>query len=355
MISFCIIVKNEEKYLERCLDSIKTLSDDIIIVDTGSTDNTKQIAAKYTDNIYDFVWTNNFADARNYSISKATGDWIMWLDADNYFDPEQAEKLKRIMKNPHVIRNDVINVAIRDLNSKIVWSVPKIFRNNVGIRFKNPIHETLDYKGKNIVAVDVYLNHDRPGAVDREERYFKMLQEQYAVDKDDVSTNFYLASYNLRRKNHDTAAMHYQNMLKSAEMQKEAFTGLSRISYYKKNYTDALEYAYKSLMLDNSYPDIYVLIANIYDELGQKLNAITANKIALRLDKNFSTNTITNEEAYNYVPWVNLAKLYVDIMAIDRAIESYNEALKYADTQEKKNIVLKNLELIKTNFKKLEV
>ena len=71
-ISLCMIVKNEEKVLARCLDSIADLMDEIIIVDTGSSDNTKEIAKKYTDKIYDFAWIDDFSAARNYSFSKAT-------------------------------------------------------------------------------------------------------------------------------------------------------------------------------------------------------------------------------------------------------------------------------------------
>ena len=81
-ISLCMIVKNEEKVLARCLDSIYDLMDEIIIVDTGSTDQTREIAKKYTDKIYDFTWTGSFADARNFSFSKAECEYIYTADAD---------------------------------------------------------------------------------------------------------------------------------------------------------------------------------------------------------------------------------------------------------------------------------
>ena len=75
-ISVCMIVKNEEKVLARCLDSLAGLWEELIIVDTGSTDKTKEIAAKYTDKIYDFTWTGNFSDARNFSFSIRTSSQI---------------------------------------------------------------------------------------------------------------------------------------------------------------------------------------------------------------------------------------------------------------------------------------
>ena len=78
-----MIVKNEEKVLARCLESVKDIVDEIIIVDTGSNDKTKEIAYRYTQNVYDFEWAQDFSAARNYSFSKATKDYQMWLDADD--------------------------------------------------------------------------------------------------------------------------------------------------------------------------------------------------------------------------------------------------------------------------------
>ena len=87
-ISLCIIVKNEENTIARCLESVKGLCDEIIIVDTGSTDLTKQIVEKYTDRIVDFTWIDDFAAARNFAFSQATMDYILWLDADDILETQ---------------------------------------------------------------------------------------------------------------------------------------------------------------------------------------------------------------------------------------------------------------------------
>ena len=94
-ISLCMIVKDEEDVIARCLDSVKDLVDEIIIVDTGSTDRTKEIVSKYTDKIYDFEWVNDFSKARNFSFSKATKDYILWLDADDIILETELKKLKQ--------------------------------------------------------------------------------------------------------------------------------------------------------------------------------------------------------------------------------------------------------------------
>lgn len=91
-ISLCIIVKNEEIHIARCLNSVAELVDEIIIVDTGSTDRTIEIVSNYTRKVYSYPWKDDFADARNYSFSHASMDYCMWMDADDIL--EEAEKDK---------------------------------------------------------------------------------------------------------------------------------------------------------------------------------------------------------------------------------------------------------------------
>ena len=82
-ISLCMIVKNEEAVLDRCLSSVSDLVDEIIVVDTGSTDSSREIAARFTEKVFDFPWRDDFAAARNESFSHASMDYCMWLDADD--------------------------------------------------------------------------------------------------------------------------------------------------------------------------------------------------------------------------------------------------------------------------------
>jgi len=99
-ISLCMIVKNEEDALSRCLNSVQGIADEIIIVDTGSTDGTKEIASTFSDKLYDFTWINDFAAARNYAFSFANMEYILWLDADDVIleqDREQFLALKRTL------------------------------------------------------------------------------------------------------------------------------------------------------------------------------------------------------------------------------------------------------------------
>src|SRR3989344_3396846 len=98
-ISLCMITKNEERYLEQCLNSVKDIIDEIIIVDTGSTDKTKEIAKKFNAKIIDFKWIDDFSAARNESLKHATKDWILVLDADENIGKESVAAVKKLVEN----------------------------------------------------------------------------------------------------------------------------------------------------------------------------------------------------------------------------------------------------------------
>lgn len=103
-ISLCMIVRDEAAVLERCLESIAECVEEIILVDTGSVDETKKIAERFTENIYDLPWTDDFAAARNFAFSKGTGEYLMWMDADDIFPETEKRKLfdlkERLEKEP---------------------------------------------------------------------------------------------------------------------------------------------------------------------------------------------------------------------------------------------------------------
>lgn len=147
-ISLCMIVKNEERVLGRCLDSICDLMDEIIIVDTGSEDRTKEIGAEYTDRIYDFSWTGDFSDARNFSFSKARCDYIYTADADEVLDEENREKF-RMLKESLLPEVEIVQMYYgNQLSMGSVYNFdqelrPKLFKRLRAFNWIDPVHETV--------------------------------------------------------------------------------------------------------------------------------------------------------------------------------------------------------------------
>jgi glycosyltransferase involved in cell wall biosynthesis len=95
-VSLTMIVKNEQENISACLESVRDLFDEIVVVDTGSTDRTKEIAREFGAKVFDFEWVDDFAAARNEALARATGDYAFWLDADDVVDPDQREKLQAL-------------------------------------------------------------------------------------------------------------------------------------------------------------------------------------------------------------------------------------------------------------------
>jgi len=147
-ISVCMIVKNEEENLPRCLDSLRGLWDELIIVDTGSADKTKEIAASYGAKLYDFPWINDFSAARNFAFSKASCDYIYSADADEALDEDNRNKffaLKRSMDDGV----DIVQMYYKgQLRQSTVYNFdrelrPKLFKRQRTFTWIDPIHETI--------------------------------------------------------------------------------------------------------------------------------------------------------------------------------------------------------------------
>lgn len=140
MISICMIVKNSEAQLASCLEALVPLGYEIIVVDTGSTDNTRQIAEKYTDKVYDYIWQQDFSAARNFSLSKASNDYVLVIDSDEVVDYFNKNELERLIKeNP-----DGVGRLVQK-NSFIRKGETYCINNRVGRLFSRRIYK---YKGK---------------------------------------------------------------------------------------------------------------------------------------------------------------------------------------------------------------
>ena len=185
-VSVCMIVKNEEDKLTICLDSLKNIADEIIIVDTGSTDSTKSIAAKYTDKIYDFAWTGNFSDARNYAFSLATCDYIYSADADEELDSDNQAKFIAL-KGVCDTDIDIVQMYYcNQLENNTIYSFdrelrPKLYKRLRTFTWEESIHEAVRL-GPVIYDSDIDIIHrPGPGHAARDLRAFERQIESGAV------------------------------------------------------------------------------------------------------------------------------------------------------------------------------
>lgn len=149
-ISLCMIVKDEEEMIAACLQSVSSIVDDIVIVDTGSTDGTISIAQQFTDRIYHFRWRDHFAEARNYALDQVQGDWVLWLDADEVVDMED-EELWRQSFLTKAKTFDALLLSLRNYYGPYanemevyLYSSFRLLRVAAGLRYKQAIHEHLD-------------------------------------------------------------------------------------------------------------------------------------------------------------------------------------------------------------------
>ena len=297
-----MIVKNEEKVIGRCLDSICDIVDEIIVVDTGSTDNTKNIVNQYTDKIYDFKWVNDFAKARNYSFSKATKDYILWMDADDVIlqeDKKKLKKLKESMDGTVDVYTMVYNYS-QDENGTpiIVQRRERIVKRENNYQWISPIHEVIVPTG-NIVDTDIVVTHKKHGIkdVNRNLRIFEQMikdhvefddRQEYCYAKElyflqkipeaikqyNQFINKYIKEYDKRKdllysalielsdcyKRTDNEEKEWETLLLILQNQipgKECLNKIADIFFRKEKYEEAIFWFKNSLQLGDTVEDLY--------------------------------------------------------------------------------------------------
>ncbi|HVN48237.1 MAG TPA: glycosyltransferase [Bacteroidota bacterium] len=165
-LTLSMIVKNEEKFLRGCLESVRDVVDEIVVVDTGSTDKTMDIAKEFDAKVFLFDWINDFSAARNESLLHATGDWILYLDADERLRSGQKKKLRQLLSQNNVHAFDVWIEGGADLKDGCVAqrnAYPRLFRSHPSVRFEGRVHEqitpSLERIGWSIHPSDLVIDH----------------------------------------------------------------------------------------------------------------------------------------------------------------------------------------------------
>jgi glycosyltransferase involved in cell wall biosynthesis len=220
-LSLCMIVKDEERFLERCLSSVKDFVDEIIIVDTGSKDNTIPIAKRYASSIYHFEWVDDFSAARNFSISKATKDWILVLDADEIISETDMQKLKELIQNKDISAYQLIQRNYSDSAKGIHFSgdyapasgyksyfpslLIRLFRNK-GYKFSNRVHELIEDSIKgSIINSGIVIHHMKDDSKERDMFYIMLGKKQIQDNPSSPKPYYELAEIYSSRKEYTKA------------------------------------------------------------------------------------------------------------------------------------------------------
>jgi glycosyltransferase involved in cell wall biosynthesis len=218
-ISLCMIVKNEEDVLERCLASIQKIVDEIIIVDTGSTDRTKEIAEKFSAKIFDFEWIDDFSAARNYAFNQATMEYILWLDADDFLqDPDQAAllALKKTL-DPEVDSVSMHYNLAFDTNGKVTNSLRRnrLVRRACGFRWIGFVHEYLEVSG-HIMHSEIAITHKKNKAyTDRNLQIYR--QHQNRGEEFSVRDLYYFANELRDNALYEESKLYYEKFLSTRQ------------------------------------------------------------------------------------------------------------------------------------------
>ena len=248
-ISVCIIGKNEEKNIERCLSPLRELNFEIVYVDTGSTDRTKELAAEYTDNIYDFEWIGDFSAARNYAVKKASHNYVLLIDCDEFLTDIDREALEQaISDHPKGVGQILLNNRCESGGAQVTIPnrLERLFHRQ-HYRYENAIHEQIcDVR----TGSTYYTRYEAPITVDhigyagtaeerrkKTERNNELLFREIAKNPDDPYNYFQAAqSFNLIED--------YENAY----------------AYYKQAF---------SLGLDTENPWVYVMASNFINACVQ--------------------------------------------------------------------------------------
>lgn len=216
-----MIVKNEEDFIEQCLQSVQKLVNEIIIVDTGSSDQTINICKNYNASIFSYEWNDHFAEARNYGLSKASGNWILWLDADEKLEVQKSKLIQDAIQqtNALMIYMPIVNYYGQSLpiqeEDAFIYYQPRLFRNHVGIRFTNRIHETLQLpqsleSSHDIVSIDTEIYHygyfkKITDQRNKSRRNLQVLFKEFQDSSHSPWIEYHLASEFYRLKEYQTA------------------------------------------------------------------------------------------------------------------------------------------------------
>ncbi|MBD3918171.1 glycosyltransferase family 2 protein [Paenibacillus sp. PR3] len=336
-ISLCMIVKNEEGVLARCLDSVADLVDEINIIDTGSTDATKAIAARYTDRIFDFEWIDDFAAARNFAFEQATCSHMMWLDADDIMLEKDREAFKKLVaKMPDDIDSIIMEYHLafdKAGNPAAGARRNRIVRREKGYRWYNPIHEYLDVTEGKVYVSEVAISHERMG--DHSARNMEIFKKKLLQGgaKLESRNQLYYANELVDQQMYTEAAEQYEQFVRNenetAEDRMFAYSKLAECYHHLNQKQKKMQSLLLALQFAVPRADHCCSIGYSFEERGQYDAAVHWYELALTLPKPQYHMGLLNLVCWTWMPHVQLCICYAKLGQIENAYKHNEKALAY--------------------------
>ena len=313
-LSLCMIVRDEEDVIERILKCAIKFCDEIIIVDTGSNDNTKTICKKYTENIYDLPWKNDFSYARNFSFSKASMDYIIWLDADDYITESNIEKIIELKNSNEDADFFMLKYCMAfDENNKPTFEFfrERIIKNNKNFKWEGFVHEAISPSGK-IIYKDIEIEH-RKEKQNKPKRNLNLYRnalrkkcrfsprEQYYYSRELYYNSYYKKAILELKKYLNMSDRYTPNIIGAYNMLSECYF---KINSPKK----ALDTMFESLKKFTPTPENCCMLARIFEQLNQINQTIFWYNIAL-ISPN-QTDGFIQKDYQNFIPYLELCRIY---------------------------------------------
>lgn len=337
-ISLCMIVRDEEDVLARCLDSVKGLVDEIIITDTGSHDKTKAIAAGYTDQIYDFEWIDDFAAARNFSFSKAAMEYQMWLDADDVIEEKDREefiKMKADLADADTVMLPYHVAFDEQDRPAMTYYRERLLRRSGSFVWQGAVHEAIAPAGK-IIYGSAAVCHRKlhPSDPDRNLRIYEAMKSRGGIT--DPRHQFYYGRELYYHERYEEAAQVLDSFLKEErgwlENNISACLNLSECLMKTGNREEALLALFRSFRYDLPRPEVCCAIGGWFlEQSGQALpdqaplsirQAIYWYLQAKAGKTDEKSGAFVNPDCRDFIPDIQLCVCY------DR-LGNPDEALKY--------------------------
>lgn len=341
-LSLCMIVKNEEGTIERCLNSTQDVCDEIIIVDTGSTDRTKELLSVYPKvKIFDFAWVDDFSAARNESFKHATGDLIFWMDADDILKDKDLQILRKYKSTPKSQLADCYVGKYQysyDSYGNVITTLmrERIFKRSPDICWKYRIHECIPlYCFKTVENTDFEVHHYKTASqIERAEgRNLRILRACVENPTERCPRyEFYYAKELAIVQRYDEAINWFQEYLKHWDFFEDAYFArykLAEIALEKRNYDEAVNHCMDALKLDMRKADLYCLLGLIFVNRERWDLAKFWYEAALNMPRPADSYGFFDMDRHTFVPNFQLSFIFYRIGDYESALKHIDKCLEF--------------------------